>query len=157
MLFFWTTTDIGKIWLDGDAIKRMIVKKLPDNYICNEVSFLGKKNMLNLHISVPDNITDEQQAESEEKILKAFVNSGIKVQINWLNITPNENPNLTPLWRLPVFWAGLSALLVVLINLGFRGIVFSFIALIGGYALSWLLLTNDGEKYFTRVKKRFWR
>ena len=32
----------------------------------------------------------------------------------------------------------------------------SFIALIIGYATSWLLLTSDGQKYLSKIKQRIW-
>ena len=45
MLFLWTTTKLGKIWVDGDAIKLIISKRLPQELYVQEISFIGEKNL----------------------------------------------------------------------------------------------------------------
>lgn len=47
MLFLWTTTKLGKIWIDGDAVKQIIARRLPQELYVQEVSFIGEKALLN--------------------------------------------------------------------------------------------------------------
>ena len=54
MLFLWTTTKLGKIWLDGDSIRQIVSRRLPEGYYCQEVSFIGDQNLLNIYISLPE-------------------------------------------------------------------------------------------------------
>ena len=156
MFFFWSTTQNGKIWLDSYGIKQLINKELPEDSSIQEISFLGEKNLLSVHISRPASDLMELQSNFEKKITDIFVSSGINIQINWLDISPQDNPHLAPIWKLPIFWGSLLAVVTALINLGIKGIIFSFIALIMGYTMSWLFLTNDGQKYLTKIKQRIW-
>ena len=54
MLFLWTTTKLGKIWIDGDAVKQIIARRLPQELYVQEVSFIGEKALLNIYIAAPD-------------------------------------------------------------------------------------------------------
>jgi len=156
VFFFWSTTQNGKIWLDSDGIKQLINKELPKDSSLQEISFLGEKNLLSIHISKPASDLIDLRSNFEKKISDIFISSGIDVQINWLDISPQDNPHLTPIWELPIFWGALLAALTALVNLGIKGIIMSFIALIIGYATSWLLLTSDGQKYLSKIKQRIW-
>ena len=46
MLFLWTTTKHGKIWLDGEEFKQIVSKRLPKSYYCQEIAFVGEKNLI---------------------------------------------------------------------------------------------------------------
>ncbi len=157
MLFLWTTTKHGKIWLDGEGFKQIVSKRLPKSYYCQEIAFVGEKNLINIHITAPETSTDEQKAFFEKKFFNIFNPSGISTQVIWLNVAPQDNPSFTPIWMLPFFWAGVAATFAALINLGFKGILWSFFALIVGYVISWILLTEDGQKKISSLTKRIWR
>jgi len=66
MLFLWTTTKLGKIWLDGDSIRQIVSKRLPEGYYCQEISFIGDQNLLNIYITLPEGGNDEEKARLEK-------------------------------------------------------------------------------------------
>ena len=103
MLFLWTTTELGKIWLDGDSFKQMIVKKLPKDFYCQEVSFIGEKNLMYISITLPDKSSEESKDALIGKLSGIFAKSGIAAEINWINVAPQDNPKKTPIWMLPIF------------------------------------------------------
>lgn len=157
MLFLWTTTKYGKIWVDGEGFKQIVTKRLPKSYYCQEISFIGEKNLLNIQITAPDTNTEEQRTFFEKKFFDIFNPSGVTTQVNWLNVAPEDNPSFTPIWMLPVFWAGVAATFVALINLGLKGVLWSFFALVAGYLISWVLLTEDGQRQVSNLTRRIRR
>ena len=157
MLFLWSTTKLGKIWIDGDSFRQIISKRLPEGYYCQEVSFIGDENLLNVYITLPENDIEEDRARLENKIRDIFTKSGMSVHINWINIAPQDNPKTNPVWTLPLFWAGAAASLTALVHLGLKGILWSLFAAIIGYGVSWILLTEDGKKQVSIIKQQFRR
>lgn len=103
MLFLWTTTKLGKIWVDGDAIKLIISKRLPQELYVQEISFIGEKNLLNAYIAAPEDTNLETKSALERRFEGIFNKSGIAVQLNWVNIAPQDNRKTTPVWMLPLF------------------------------------------------------
>ena len=67
MLFLWTTTKLGKIWVDGDAIKLIISKRLPQELYVQEISFIGEKNLLNAYIAAPEDTNLETKSALERR------------------------------------------------------------------------------------------
>ena len=157
MLFLWTTTKHGKIWIDGDSFKQIVAKKLPSDYYCQELSFIGEKNLLNIYITVPENASAEEKCKLEDKLNNLFAKSGILLQTNWVNVAPQDNPKTNPLWMLPLFWAGAAAAVTAIIQLGIKGILWTLFASIIGYGVSWIFLTEDGQKQVTRIMQQFRR
>ena len=157
MLFLWTTTKIGKIWLDGDAVKQEVVKRLPKNFYCQEVSFLGDRNLLSVYISKPEDASPEASAPFEAKLEDVFGKAGIEVQVNWVLVAPQDNPKATPVWMLPLFWACMAAALTAVVQLGLRGILWSLFAAVIGYGVSWIFLTEDGQKQVSALMEQFKR
>ena len=109
MLFLWTTTKLGKIWIDGDAVKQIIARRLPQELYVQEVSFIGEKALLNIYIAAPDDWPAAERAALEAKFSGLFGPSGVSVQINWVNVAPQDNRKATPVWMLPVFWGAAAA------------------------------------------------
>ena len=157
MLFLWTTTELGKIWLDGDSFKQMIVKKLPKDFYCQEVSFIGEKNLMYISITLPDKSSEESKDALIGKLSGIFAKSGIAAEINWINVAPQDNPKKTPIWMLAIFWGGAAAAFVALVNLGFKGILWSIFAAVIGYGISWVFLTEDGQKQVAALMEQFRR
>lgn len=157
MLFLWTTTKYGKIWVDGDSFKQIVAKRLPNDFYCQELSFIGEKNLLNIYITVPENASSEQKYKLEEKFNSIFSKSGISLQTNWVNVAPQDNPKTTPVWLLPIFWAGAASALTAVIQLGLKGILWTLFAAIIGYGISWIFLTEDGQKQVATILEQFRR
>ncbi len=153
MLFLWSTNKLGKIWIDGDSFRQIISKRLPEGYYCQELSFIGDENLLNIYITLPENDNEEDRARLENKIRDIFTKSGMTVHINWINIAPQDNPKTNPVWTLPLFWAGAAASLTALVHLGLKGILWSLFAAIIGYGVSWILLTEDGKKQVSVIPR----
>ena len=72
MLFLWTTTKLGKIWIDGDAVKQIIARRLPQELYVQEVSFIGEKALLNIYIAAPDDWPAAERAALEAKFSGLF-------------------------------------------------------------------------------------
>lgn len=157
MLFLWTTTKLGKIWLDGDAFRQIISKRLPEGFYCQEVSFVGEKNLLNIYITLPEGDNEEDKLRLEKRFTEIFSKLGMSVHINWINIAPQDNPKTNPVWTLPLFWAAAAATLTALVHLGLKGILWSLLAAVIGYAISWILLTEDGKKQVALLLEQFRR
>ncbi|MCE5201197.1 MAG: hypothetical protein LLF78_01610 [Synergistaceae bacterium] len=157
MLFLWTTTKHGKIWVDGDAVRQIIAKRLPKDFYCQEVSFIGEKNLLNIYITLPEDSASEEKAALEKKMVDIFGKSGMAVQIDWGYVAPEDNPVTTPLWMLPLFWSGVASGLTALVYLGLKGILWSLFAAVVGYGISWIFLTEDGQKHVSALMQQFRR
>lgn len=157
MLFLWSNTKIGKIWLDGDALKQVVAKRLPSGFYCQDVSFIGDKNLLSVYVSQPENASADVKAPVERRLADVFGRAGISIQMNWVSVAPHDNPKATPVWRLPLFWAAVAAALTALVHLGIRGVLWSLFAAIIGYGVSWIFVTEDGQKQISALIKQFKR
>lgn len=157
MLFLWTTTEFGKIWIDGEALRQIVARRVPAGYYCQEVSFIGGDNLLNIYIAISDDSDTEKQRELEEKFRELFVKSGIEAKVSWLYVAPQDNPKTTPIWHLPLFWAGAAALATAIVHIGFIGVLWSIFAAVIGYGISWIILTEDGQKQLSALVEHFRR
>lgn len=157
MLFLWTTTKLGKIWLDGEAIRQIVSKRLPSGYYCQEVSFIGEKNLLNVYVTLPDDEDMDTKQKLEQKFRDIFSKSGIFTHVNWMHIAPQDNPKATPVWTLPLFWAGVASVFTAVIHLGLRGLLWSLLAALIGYGISWIFITEDGQKQISALIEQFRR
>lgn len=157
MLFLWTTTKLGKIWIDGDAIKQIVAKRLPAELYVQEVSFIGEKNLLNIYITAPEDVAGDVKAKLEERFKLLFSGVGIAAQINWISVAPQDNKKTTPLWTLPLFWAAAAAGVTALFHIGIIGVLWSVFAAVVAYGISWLVITEDGQKQISALKEHFRR
>lgn len=157
MLFLWTTTKLGKVWIDGDAAKLIISRRLPQEFYVQDVSFVGEKNLLNAYIAAPEDAAAEKRQATETRIGDLFAKSGINAQINWLNVAPQDNRKTNPLWMMPLFWAAAAAAVTALFHMGIKGIVWSVFSAVAGYAVAWVLVTEDGHKQIEALKEHFRR
>jgi len=157
MLFLWTTNKFGKIWVDGDGLRQIISKRLPEGYYCREVTFIGDRDLLNIHINLPENEDMQEKLKLEKKFEDIFDRSGISTNFNWVHIAPQDNPRMTPVWTMPLFWAGLAAGLTALVYLGIKGILWSLFAAVIGYGISWIFVTEDGQKQVSALLEQFRR
>lgn len=148
---------MGKIWLDSEEFRQTVSRRLPPGYYCQEVSFIGDRDLLNIYISIPDTVTAEEKNKVSEKFRLLFEKSGIKTNVNWIHIAPHDNPTATPIWTLPIFWAGIAGLVTALIRMGLAGILWTLLAAIIGYGIAWLVLTEDGQKKVAAVIRHFRR
>lgn len=157
MLFLWTTTELGKIWLDGDALKLIVSKRLPKDFYVQEVSFIGEKNLLNVYIAVPDDTDAETKSGISRRFDGLFSKSGISVQLSWVNVAPQDNKKTTPIWTLPLFWAGAAGGVAALFHMGITGILWAIFSAVIGYAISWIVITEDGQKQVAALREHFRR
>lgn len=157
MLFLWTTTKIGKIWLDGDALKQIVAKTLPKDFFCQEISFIGDANLLSVYISQPESAPVEARDPVQRKLEDIFGKAGISAQLNWVSVSPQDNPKTTPAWMLPLFWACVAAAVTAVVHLGLKGILWSLFAAIIGYGVSWVFLTEDGQKQVSALMEQLKR
>lgn len=157
MLFLWTATELGKIWIDGEGLRQIVTNRIPTGYYCQEVSFVGADNQLNIYITVPDKNDTEKKKELERKFEALFSKSGIIARISWLYVAPQDNPKTTPMWHLPLFWAGVAALCTAIVHMGFSGILWSIFAAVIGYGIAWVVLTEDGQKQLNALLEHFRR
>lgn len=157
MLFLWTTTKLGKIWLDGEMLKHAISKELPSELYVQDVSFIGEKDLLNVYIAMPDDISGEAKAGIEEKFAAVFGKSGIKVQANWVLVAPQDNKKTTPIWMLPLFWAAAAAGVTALFYMGIGGILWAIFSAVVAYGVAWVLITEDGQRQISALKEHFRR
>lgn len=157
MLFLWTTTKLGKIWLDGDSIKQVVARRLPQELYVQEVSFIGEKSLLNIYIAVPEDRAVVDRGAIEKKFTKLFEPLSVSVQINWVSIAPHENRKATPLWMLPTFWGAAAAGVTALFHMGLSGVLWSIFFAVIGYGIAWLFLTEDGRKQIEALRELFRR
>ena len=157
MLFLWTTTKLGKIWLDGDSVKQIIARRLPQELYVQEVSFIGENALLNVYIAAPEERPAGERGAIEEKLSALFAPAAINVQINWVNIAPHENRKTTPIWTLPTFWGAAAAGVTALFHMGLSGVLWSIFFAVIGYGVAWLILTEDGRKKIEALIELFRR
>lgn len=157
MLFLWTTTELGKVWIDGEFLRQMVARRIPAGYYCQEVSFIGAESQLNIYIAVSEDGDVEEKGRLEEKFRTLFMKSGIVTKISWLYVPAQDNPKATPIWQLPLFWAGAAALVTAIFHMGLAGILWSIFAAVIGYGISWIVLTEDGQKQLNSLLEQFRR
>ncbi|MCX7828692.1 MAG: hypothetical protein N2315_05725 [Thermanaerothrix sp.] len=153
MMYLWKSNKLGKIWLDGDGMRRLVALQLPGGYVCQEVSFVGDMDTLNIFIGFPEGEPQEKLDRVGRLLESRFKRSGIKVAIHWVERTQEIEHASCPVWRTPIAWGAGASALVVLAQLGFKGIAKTIIA--GGlaYGVAWLALTDDGRKLVDSVIK----
>jgi hypothetical protein len=153
MLFLWTITKRGKIWLDGDAFRQIVATRLPAEFNCQEVSFVGDQSLLNIYITIPEQDDPQKRAAASDKIEEFFRPTGITVRIHWTRKLPDEYIKVPPIWKKPIAWAGLAGGVAAVANLGVRGVSWVIGAGLAGFAVSWLILSEEGGRLASKVAK----
>lgn len=151
MLFLWTITKRGKIWLDGEAFRQIVAKRLPNDFYCQEVSFIGDQNLLNVYVVLPDADDPQKRLAIMDRLEEFFKPMGIAVAVHWTRKLADEYGSGLPVWRKPVFWGLAAGGVVGLVHLGLRGILWAAGATVSGYLISWLAITEDGNKLVSRM------
>ncbi|MDR1508230.1 MAG: hypothetical protein LBS53_01165 [Synergistaceae bacterium] len=151
MLFLWTITKRGKIWIDGDAFRQIIASRLPADFYCQEVSFVGDQSLLNIYLTLPDQSDPQKRMTLTDKFVEFFRPSGINVHIHWTRKAPDEYSSAVAMWKKPLFWAASAGGIAGLANLGIRGIAWVSGAALLGYVISWIILSEDGNKLITKL------
>ncbi|MDR3281205.1 MAG: hypothetical protein LBT23_11915 [Synergistaceae bacterium] len=151
MLFLWTITKRGKIWIDGDAFRQIVSNRLPEDFSCQEVSFVGDQNLLNIYITLPEQDDPQKRLALMDKFEEFFRPTGISIHVHWTRKAPDEYSASTPIWKKPLFWAGVAGGVTGITNLGLRGILWVAGATILGYVISWILFSEDGNKLITKA------
>ena len=151
MLFLWTITKRGKIWLDGDAFKQIVTDRLSSDFYCQEVSFVGDQNQLNIYITIPDQDDPQQRLALTDKFEALFRPAGITVCVHWVRKAPDEYSVVSPIWNKPAFWAAVTGGLAGIANLGIGGVAWVAGASLAGYVISWILLSEDGNKLVKKI------
>jgi hypothetical protein len=151
MLFLWTITKRGKIWIDGDAFRQIIASRLPADYHCQEVSFAGDQNLLNIYLTLPEQSDPQKRMALTDKFAELFRPSGILVHIHWTRKAPDEFSGAGAMWKKPLFWAASAGGAAGLANLGVRGIAWVSGAAVLGYVISWIILSEDGNKLIAKL------
>ncbi|MDR1966258.1 MAG: hypothetical protein LBQ36_06070 [Synergistaceae bacterium] len=150
MLFLWTITKRGKIWIDGDAFRQIVAKRLPPEFYCQEVSFVGDQNLLNIYITLPEQDDPQKRLALMDKFEGFFKPTGIAVHIHWTRRPPDEYPGALPIWKKPLSWAAAAGGIAGLAHLGIKGLAWLLGSAILGYVISWIILSEDGNKLISR-------
>jgi hypothetical protein len=150
MLFLWTITKRGKIWMDGDAFRQIVVKRLPEGYFCQEVSFVGDQNLLNVFITMPEPDDPQKRLDLMDKFEEFFRPTGITVHIHWTRKSSDEYGETDAIWKKPLFWALAAGGAVALANLGIEGAAWTAGATALGYIISWVALSEEGNRLFAK-------
>jgi hypothetical protein len=146
VIFLWTITKYGKIWLDGEAFRQIVAKRLPADFFCQEVSFVGDQNLLNVYVALPDKDDPQTRLAIIDKFEKFFSPMGIAVHVHWTRKAPEELRDALPLWKKPLCWAAAGGGVAGLANLGLKGIAWVVGATVCSYIIGWLAVTEDGNK-----------
>lgn len=150
MFFLWTITKRGRIWLDGDAFRQLISKRLPPDFYCQEVSFVGDQNLLNINIALPEKDDPQKRLALIDKFEDFFKPMGISVHIHWTRRAPEDLQGGT-IWKKPLFWATAAGGVAGIANLGLRGLLWVAGATIVGYVVSWVALSEDGNRMIGKL------
>ncbi|MDR1915936.1 MAG: hypothetical protein LBQ58_05110 [Synergistaceae bacterium] len=151
MLFLWTITKHGKIWLDGDAFRQIVMRRLPADFYCQEVSFDGDQNLLNIYITLPEKDAPQKRLALMDKFEEFFRPTGIAVHVHWTRRPHDEFQGKLPLWRRPLTWAIAAGGVASVANLGIRGLAWVIGSTFFGYVVAWLALSEDGNKLISKL------
>lgn len=151
MLFLWTITKRGKIWLDGEAFRQVVAKRLPPDFYCQEISFVGDQNLLNIYVTLPEKDDPQKRLALMDKFEEFFKPMGIAVHMHWTRQTDGDAGGRSDIWQKPLFWAAATGGVTGLANLGLRGILWVAVATIFGYAVSWLALSEEGKRLINKL------
>jgi hypothetical protein len=146
MIFLWTTTKYGKIWLDGEAFRQTVIQRLPPDFYCQEVSFVGEQSLLNIYVTLPDNDEPQKRLALIDKLEEFFKPLGIAVHVHWVRRSPDEYDKAQPLWKKPVTWAAVFGGAAAVANLGLSGLAWVLGSGIASYIVAWLILSEEGNK-----------
>lgn len=86
-----------------------------------------------------------------DRLEEFFKPMGIAVAVHWTRKLADEYGSGLPVWRKPVFWGLAAGGVVGLVHLGLRGILWAAGATVSGYLISWLAITEDGNKLVSRM------
>lgn len=153
MLFLWTITKRGKIWLDGEAFKQIVSKRLPPDFYCQEVSFVGDQNLLNIYVTLPEKDDPQKRLALMDKFEEFFKPMGIAVHMHWTRHSSGDAQGMSNIWQKPLFWAAVAGGVTALSNLGLLGILWVAAATVFGYAISWLALSEEGKRLIGKLIK----
>lgn len=154
MIFLWTTTKHGKIWLDGDEFRRIITDRLPAGFTCQEISFVGDQNLLNAYVTLPEDDDPQKRLAIVDKFEAFFRRTGIAIRIHWTRQSVSEARSARQIWHKPPFWAAVCGGVVGLANLGLSGVLWVAVAAAVGFGVSWLALSDDGRNMLRRLTGR---
>lgn len=157
MLFLWKTHPHGKVWIEGEALRKIASKKLPTGYFCQELSFVGEQDLVNLYITLPENENSQARALITQQMEALFLPMGMRFQIHWTRPAPREELQSAPIWKLPIFWSVVAGGVVALSQLGLKGIFWTAVGAGAGYGLGWLVLTKEGQELIGSVKRNLKR
>jgi hypothetical protein len=158
MLFLWTASRRGKIWIEGEGLKQAVARRLPQDFLCQEVSFVGDQSLMNVYVSVPEKDDPKRRLAVVDRLNAFFRPLGIVPSVHYVPRTPEETRTVaSPLYRNPLVWGGAAAALVALGQMGVRGIAWATLAGLSGFAVAWLALTEDGRKLVRQVTGEFRR
>jgi hypothetical protein len=151
MLFLWTITKRGKIWLDGEAFRQIVVKRLPTGFYCQEVSFVGDQNLLNIYVTLPEKDDPQKRLALMDKFEEFFKPIGIAVHVHWTRTSAEDVPGGMNIWQKPLFWSAVAGGVTGLANLGLKGILWVAMATVFGYLVSWLALSEEGRRIIGKL------
>jgi len=153
MLFLWTINKRGKIWLDGEAFRQIVAKRLPQDFYCQEVSFVGDQNLLNIYITLPEKDDPQRRLSLIDKFDEFFRPMGISVHVHWTRKAPQDTEAGLPWWRRPICWAAAIGGVSALLNLGLKGFLWTVGSAVVGYVGAWVVLSEDGQKMVAKLVK----
>lgn len=153
MLYQWTSTRHGKIWLDGDAFTKIAAKRLPKDFVCQNLTFSGEQSLLSLYILPPEGAAAESKESLIDALSSFFAPAGITVRIHWVAVLDDEAPRGRGFWQRPLFWTALAAVSTSAYLLGGYGIL--KVAAVSSAALlaSWSVSSGAIARGFKHLSK----
>ncbi len=157
MIFLWTATKRGKIWLDSEPFKALVSRRLPQDFYCQDVSFVGDQNLLNVYITLPEKEDPQARLVLMDKLEAFFRPMGIAVHTHWTHRSPTEERERLRWTASPLFWAGVVGGVVALTQMGLVGVLWTAFSTAAAYGIAWLALSEGGRRIIDSVVKEIRR
>lgn len=155
MIFLWKITENGKLWLDGDPMKQIILRRLPAGFSCQEITFVGDKDLLNIYLSAQDDAGKDRCAAVAERLRSFFAAVGIDASVHWVHADKEavERATPAPIYKKPLFWTALVGGIAAITNLGSAGTAWTIFFAAAAFCISWSVLTERGQDIVSGVIK----
>jgi hypothetical protein len=112
---------------------------------------------MNIYIALPEKDDPQKRLAVTDSFEQFFDTLGIAAHINWIRKTPEEYASAYPILKKPVFWAVAAGGISAVANLGIRGVLWAAGAALVGYAVSWMILSEEGKNIIKKTVKDFRR
>ncbi|HOM30872.1 MAG TPA: hypothetical protein PLD08_00730 [Acetomicrobium flavidum] len=157
MEFHWHRSNQGDLWLSKDAVIALANTSMPSGYRAIDASLLGGEDIVNVVISTPFSMGEEDvkvESELKTKLARLFAPLGLKVQLSWA-FKEEENVDflglMNKLKKRPIFWAFLVALVAGISQLGIKGLSLCILFGIIGWAVAKAVISGKLNDLISRL------